>query len=271
MLFLVATPIGNLQDITFRAIETLKNSDYILCEDTRHSLTLLKHYGVEKPLKSFHKFSEVAKEDFVIEDLKSGKQVALISDAGTPGISDPGALIVKRCAEENIPVTSIPGPCAAITALTCSGLDTNLFQFFGFLPKKTKELKSTLGSILDYSGTTICYESPFRLLEVLKTLVELSPNRPIVICRELTKKFEEIKRGTAEELITHFEAHPLKGEIVLLIGGQVKQESDWENLTPQEHVAYLEKTYSLTRSEAIKMAANMRGTPKRDLYKLFHH
>lgn len=270
MLFLVATPIGNLQDITFRAIETLKNCDYILCEDTRHSLTLLKHYGIAKPLKSFHKFSEFAKEDHVIEDLRQGKQVALISDAGTPGISDPGALLAKRCIQENIPVTSIPGPCAAITALTVSGLATDLFQFFGFLPKKAKELKSTLSTILAYSGTTICYESPFRLLEVLKTLSELAENRLIVVCRELTKKFEEIKRGTAKELLDYFETHPLKGEIVLLISGEHKQEINWESLTPEEHVAYLEKTYQLTRNEAIKMAANMRGTPKRTLYNLFH-
>jgi len=270
VLFLVATPIGNLQDITFRAIETLKNCDYILCEDTRHSLTLLKNYGIEKPLKSFHKFSECAKEDHVIEDLQQGKQIALISDAGTPGISDPGALLVQRCAQENIPVTSIPGPCAAITALTISGLNTDLFQFFGFLPKKSKELKSTLSSLLSYSGTTICYESPFRLLEVLKTFSELSENRPLVVCRELTKKFEEIKRGTAKELFDYFETHPLKGEIVLLISGEQKQEIDWEHLTPQEHVAHLEKTYHVTRNEAIKMAATMRGTPKRSLYNLFH-
>lgn len=270
MLYLVATPIGNLQDITLRAIETLKNSDYVLCEDTRHSLTLLKYYGIEKPLKSFHKFSEFAKEDSVVEDLQRGKHIALISDAGTPGISDPGALLVKRCVQENIPITSIPGPCAAITALTASGLSTDLFQFFGFLPKKAKELKSTLSTILAYSGTTICYESPFRLLEVLKVLSQLSENRAIVICRELTKKFEEIKRGTAQELSDYFKANPLKGELVVLISGTKRQEIDWENLSPEEHVEYLEKTYQLSRKEAIKMAADMRGTPKRTLYNLFH-
>jgi 16S rRNA (cytidine1402-2'-O)-methyltransferase len=271
LLYLVATPIGNLGDITYRALETLKTCDYILCEDTRHSLSLLNHYEISKPLKSFHKFSDDARIKEIIQDLLSGNSIALISDAGTPGISDPGTFLVQQCVENEINVISIPGACAAITALACSGLNTDRFQFFGFLPRKTGELRTTLQDLLTYSGTTICYESPNRLLDTLKSLQELAPKRKIVVCRELTKKFEEVKRGTAEELIGYWESHTLKGEIVLLINGEQQcAAEEWQQLTPEEHVALLQESYSLSRQEAIKMAAKMRGVPKRDLYKIMH-
>ena len=273
MLYLVATPIGNLSDITLRAIETLRTCDYILCEDTRHSKTLLDHYGIQKTLKSFHKFNENSKEDSIIEELKEGKVIALISDAGTPGISDPGTLLVQRCIAEGINVIAIPGPCAAIAALSSSGLNTDRFQFFGFLPKKSGELQKALQEILTYPGTTICYESPFRLLEVLKCLEQLAPNRPIVIARELTKKFEECKRGTAGELWRSWEDQEknVKGEIVLMISGDTRnmQALDWVALTPEEHVEILIETYQLSRRDAIKMAAEVRGVPKRTIYKHF--
>lgn len=244
-------------------METLKACDYILCEDTRHSQRLLKHYEIEKPLKSFHKFSEAAKEDAIVAHLQEGKLIALISDAGTPGISDPGTRLVKRCVEEGIAVQAIPGACAAIAAVTSSGLDTDLFQFFGFLPKKKQELRQALQGILAYAGTTICYESPHRLQDVLEALKELSPERKIVIARELTKKFEEIRRGTAHELLQTGE---VRGEIVLMIAGEPKSLQDWEHLKPQEHVHFLENTYKLSRTEAIKMAASQRQVPKRQIY-----
>lgn len=271
MLYLVATPIGNLKDITLRALDILKTVEYILCEDTRHSLPLLTHYGIQKPLKSFHKFNESFKEDTIISDLQSGLSIALISDAGTPGIADPGAALVARCATENITVQSIPGPCAAIAAIACSGLDTTRFQFFGFLPKKSGELQHALKELLAYSGTTICYESPHRLLDALTVLETLAPNRTLVVCRELTKKFEEVCRGTANELLKIWQEKEIKGEVVLLIAGQQENLSkEWNTLTPQEHVIFLETTYQLSRHDAIKMAAEMRGVPKRDVYNLLH-
>jgi 16S rRNA (cytidine1402-2'-O)-methyltransferase len=267
VLFLVATPIGNLSDITFRAIEVLKSCDYILCEDTRHSIILLRHYEILKPLKSFHKFSESAKEAGIIEDLIAGKNIALISDAGTPGIADPGTQLVQECIQQNIPVTSIPGPCAAITALSCSGLATDRFQFFGFLPRKSNELKRSLQEILAYSGTTVCYEAPHRLIETLQALQELAPDRKLVIGRELTKKFEEFKRGTAQELLAHWNERSIKGECVLLIDGAPAASSvQWENLSPQEHVVFLQETYKISQQEAIKLAAEMRNVRKRDIY-----
>ena len=271
LLYLVATPIGNLADITFRAISILKSCDEILCEDTRHSLHLLKTYEIQKPLKSFHKFNEASKEDEIIEQLKNGKVICLISDAGTPGISDPGQRLVKRCVDENIKVEPIPGACAAIAALSASGLSTDCFQFKGFLPKKTNDVKAALQEILPYKGTTICYESPKRLLNILEQLQELAPDRLIVVARELTKKFEEIKRATAKELIEHFSQSEIRGEIVLMIAGnEIIDAVDFSSMSPEEHVAQLQETYSLSKNEAIKMAATLRGVPKRDIYNKLH-
>lgn len=267
MLFLVATPIGNLGDFSQRAVDTLNACDYILCEDTRHSLPLLTHFGIKKPLKSFHKFNESLKEETVIHDLLQGSNISLISDAGTPGIADPGSKLVQRCVEEGIQVVAIPGPCAAVVGLVCSGFDTTRFQFLGFLPRKLGELKHLLQEILSYPGTTICYESPFRLSEVLTVLCELAPERQLAIGRELTKKFEEIKRGKPSELLEYWSSRSQKGEIVLLISGQSERvDKDWEKLTPMEHVELLEKTYKLSKRDAIKMAAELRGVPKREIY-----
>lgn len=267
MLYLIATPIGNLADITLRALDTLRSCDYILCEDTRHSHILLRHYNIQKPLKSYHKFNETFRAESILQDLESGKHICLISDAGTPGISDPGADLVKLCIERNIPMTAIPGPCAAIQALSCSGLPTDRFQFWGFLARKEGALKRELQSILTYPGTTICYESPHRLLNVLKLIQVLQPQRLLVAARELTKKFEEIVRGSATALIEHWQQTPLKGEIVLLISPTpAEQHPDWEEWTPEEHVQWIEKAYALSRKEAIKLAADLRGVPKRHLY-----
>lgn len=267
MLYLVATPIGNLADITFRAIETLKLCDYILCEDTRHSRILLRHYQIQKPLKSYHKFNEAEKAKGVLQDLESGKIICLITDAGTPGISDPGENLVRCCIERGLAVTAVPGPCAAIQALSCSGLSTERFQFLGFLPRKEGELKKILQNILTYAGTTICYESPQRLLKTLTLLHQLQPERQVVVARELTKKFEEYARGTAQELLHHWQNRKVQGEVVLLIGGQDGQiGQEWTKWTPQEHVEWVQKQYGLDKKEAIKLVAELRGMPKRQIY-----
>lgn len=267
VLYLIATPIGNLADITFRAIEILKICDYILCEDTRHSSILLSHYEIRKPLKSYHKFNESFRAESAIEDLKAGMVIGLISDAGTPGISDPGSDLVRLCIEHALPVSVIPGPCAAIHALTCSGLPTDRFQFWGFLEKRENDLRRDLQTIFSYHGTTICYESPHRLLHTLKTINELQPERPLTVGRELTKKFEEFVRGTAEVLLEYWKKTPVKGEIVLLIAPPPKeQQLDWSEWPPEEHVRWFESTYNVTSKEAIKYVAELRGVPKRHIY-----
>ncbi len=268
MLYLVATPIGNLSDITLRAIEVLKACDYILCEDTRHSCHLLKHYAIVKPVKSYHKFNEASRSQGIIEDLKSGKIICLISDAGTPAIADPGEFLVQQCIAENISVQAIPGPCAAIQAMSCSGFPTTPFQFWGFLKRKENELKKELLTILSYPGTTICYETPHRLIKTLTLIQTIAPERALVVGRELTKKFEEFIRGTADTLLHHWQTAPPKGEIVLLIGPPTEEAATtWETFSPEEHVYWAEKTYQLTRKEAIKLVAELRGLPKRELYK----
>lgn len=267
MLYLVATPIGNLADISFRAIEVLKSSDYILCEDTRHSAILLNHYTIHQPLKSYHKFNESFRAESILEDLESGKTISLISDAGTPGISDPGADLVQMCTDRNLPVSAIPGPCAAIQALICSGLPTHRFQFWGFPGRKENELKRDIQSILDYQGTTICYESPHRLMNTLEMIQKMQSDRLLVVGRELTKKFEEIVRGNAATLIAYWKEKPLKGEIVLLFSPpSANQQQDWTVWTPEEHVEWVTNTYGLTRKEAIKLVAELRGVPKRQIY-----
>lgn len=266
MLSLVATPIGNLADITLRALITLKSCDYILCEDTRHSLILLQHYEIKKPLKSYHKFNEASQADAILADLKAGLHICLISDAGTPGISDPGTHLVKACVDNGIEVTSLPGPCAAISALCCSGLLTDRFQFLGFLPRKENELRQQIQEILTYRGTTICYESPHRLLDFLSLIQTMQPTRQLVVARELTKKFEEIYRGTVIEQVQHWQEGTLKGEFVILFAPSEAEHQDWSTWTPEEHVRWIEEHYHMSRKEAIKLAAEQRGVPKREIY-----
>lgn len=254
-----------------RALELLRASDYILCEDTRHSLKLLSHYDIQKPLRSYHQHNEQYKLTEVIEDLKAGKTIALISDAGTPGISDPGTILVKACREQGLDVQGIPGACAAILALSASGLDTDRFQFMGFLPRKAGELKTCLQEALVYPGTTIFYESPQRIETTLKQIHELSPKRPLAIARELTKRHEEHLSGTAEQLLARWTDDETKGEFVLMISkDEAPKECPWETLDPLEHVQLLEQTYQLSRNEAIKLAAKMRGVSKSNIYNLFH-
>lgn len=250
--------------MSFRAVEVLGQVDYILCEDTRTSRTLLDRYEISKPLKSHHKFNENESLGGIIRDLHAGQTIALISDAGTPGICDPGALLVSRCVEEGIKVSAIPGPSALIMALSLSGLPTEQFQFVGFLPKTKGDLSRKLGELLSYPGTSICYESPHRLVETLELLPK---NRKVCVVREMTKIYEEAARGTAEEVLIHFQTKPPRGEIVLLIQGE---ERDFSNISPKEHVEMLQEDYGLSTQDAIKLAATLRGVPKRDIYKTVH-
>lgn len=256
MLYLVATPIGNLSDISQRAIETLNSCDYILCEDTRHSRHLLQKFSINKPLYSYHQHNECKRTEQTLDDLKNGKQIALISDAGTPAISDPGHWLVKACYEENIRVVPIPGACAAIAALSASPFPTDRFQFYGFLPKTYEQLKKALVSILEYPGTSVCYESPQRIVKTLAVLMEISPKAPACVCRELTKLHEEIRFSSASELHSYYDQHPPKGEIVLLIGHHSIEKSEEEA--------------SLSKQEALKEAAKLLGIPRKELYKLIN-
>lgn len=269
MLYLVSTPIGNLGDITYRAVETLKKVRYVLCEDTRHTRQLFGKYGITTQMRSFHRFNEAAREQAVLDELRQGFEIALVSDAGTPGIADPGSRLVARCLAEALAVRAIPGVCAAVAALTSSGLDTSRFQFFGFLPRQAGALRTTFAELLTYSGTTICYESPHRLLDTLKLLKELAPARQIAIARELTKKFEQILLGTPSQLIALWAERQIKGEIVLLLSAAPQEAvgiDNWNDLSVKEHVAQLELCYNITRREAIKLAASLRGLSSRALY-----
>lgn len=264
MLYLIATPIGNLKDITLRALEILKTCDYILCEDTRHSQVLLQEHSIRVPLRSFHQFNEKKYEDGIIQDLKNGKSIAVISDAGTPGICDPGESLVRRCHEEKIPLTAVPGPCAWTMALSLCPFPKERVQFLGFLPKKEEERKRALAQALFYGGTTIFYESPQRLIDSLK---QIPAERRTCVMRELTKLHEEHRVGKPPDLITHYEANPPRGECVLLIE---PIDFHYEDLSLPEHVQYLIDTFKIPQQDAIKIVADIRGIPKRDVYHSVH-
>ncbi|RMF75807.1 MAG: 16S rRNA (cytidine(1402)-2'-O)-methyltransferase [Alphaproteobacteria bacterium] len=217
MLYLVATPIGNLEDMTFRAVRVLREVDLIACEDTRHSRKLLEHFGIATPLTSLHEHNERDKSASLVQQLRSGRDIALISDAGTPAISDPGYRLVRRCHEEGLAVTIVPGAQAAVSALAVSGLPTDRFAFEGFLPAKKGARRRRLEEILPERRTLVLYEAPHRLAACLQDVAELAPERETVVVRELTKKFEEIVRGTAAELAERFAQEPARGEVVLLL------------------------------------------------------
>ena len=271
ILYLCATPIGNLQDMSFRVLETLKSVDLIAAEDTRNSIKLLNHYDIHTPMTSYHEFNKYDKANVLIDELKSGKNIALITDAGTPAISDPGEVLVKMAREEGITVTSLPGPCALITALTLSGLPTRRFIFEGFLPKEKKERKEVLASLEKETRTVILYEAPHHLKGTLKELQEALGDREIVLCRELTKKFEEVVTFTISSAAEYYESHEPKGEYVLVIRGMDEEElsalkkESFENMTIAEHVARYE-AQGMDRKEAMKKAAADRGISKRDVY-----
>ncbi|MBO6157793.1 MAG: 16S rRNA (cytidine(1402)-2'-O)-methyltransferase, partial [Firmicutes bacterium] len=237
MLYLCPTPIGNLADISERVLETLREADVILCEDTRTSLPLLSHYGIKKPLISYHKFNENDRSAQILSRLEAGEKVALITDAGMPAISDPGQILVKKCHERGLEVTALPGPCAFVTALALSGLDSRSFRFEGFLPTDKKEQEEVLEDLKAARGTTIFYEAPHHLLKTLKRMEPFCLGRKAAAVRELSKRFEEIRFGTLEELSAYYEANEPKGEFVLLIEGSSRQQreeklrSRFENLT----------------------------------------
>jgi 16S rRNA (cytidine1402-2'-O)-methyltransferase len=220
MLYIVATPIGNLGDITLRALEVLKSADVIAAEDTRHSGILLKHYQINKPFVSYHEHNEAMRTAQLIERMAAGENVALITDAGMPGLSDPGTRLIRECIKRELPFTIIPGPSSILTALVGSGFTMENFCFRGFLPVKSGRRERELRAATDRDETTIFFESPYRLAKTLKVCIGLMPDRLLCVARELTKKFEEFRRGTAAELLAHYEARPPKGEIVFIVSGR---------------------------------------------------
>ena len=219
MLYVVATPIGNLDDITLRALEVLKSVDVIAAEDTRHSGNLLRHFEIRKSLVSYHEHNEAMRAAELVERLAAGENVALITDAGMPGLSDPGARLIRKCIERGLPYTIVPGVSAILTALVGSGLAADSFCFRGFLPVKSGQRERELRAAMECEATTIFFESPYRILKTLAACAGLMPDRQLCVARELTKKFEEFRRGTATELLAHYEARPPKGEITLVISG----------------------------------------------------
>jgi 16S rRNA (cytidine1402-2'-O)-methyltransferase len=219
MLYVVATPIGNLSDITLRALEVLKSVDMVAAEDTRHSGVLMKHFGIKKPFISYHEHNEAKRSAELVERLAAGENIALITDAGTPGLSDPGARLVRECIKRELSFTIIPGPSSILTALVGSGFSTQKFSFRGFLPVKAGQRERELRGAADCSETVIFFESPYRLKKTLAACNNIIPDRQLCVARELTKKFEEFRRGTAIELLAHYEAHSPKGEIVLIVSG----------------------------------------------------
>lgn len=219
MLYVVATPIGNLGDITLRALEALKSADVIAAEDTRHSGNLLRHFEIRKPLVSYHEHNEAMRSEDLATRLAAGENVALITDAGMPGLSDPGSRLIRKCIERDLPFTVIPGPSSILTALVGSGFALEKFSFRGFLPVKSGQRERELRAAAQSPETSVFFESPYRILKTLAACAELMPDRRLCVARELTKKFEEFRRGTAAELLAHYTAHPAKGEITLVIGG----------------------------------------------------
>lgn len=266
-LYIVATPIGNLEDITLRAIRILKEVDLIAAEDTRHTLKLLNHLEISKPMISYHRHNEEERSDNLIKELEAGKHIALVSDAGTPGICDPGEEIIKRCIDEHIKIIPIPGACAMVNALIVSGISTKEFNFLGFLPLNKKTRREKLEEIRNSNKTTILYEAPHKLKNTLKDLSDILENRKMVLARELTKIHEEYIRGTADELIDKSEN--LKGEIVLIIeGSDKKEENELKDLSLEEHYHFYE-TQGLDKKEIIKKMAKDRNVNKNEIYKHF--
>ena len=273
-LFLCPTPIGNLEDITFRVIRTLKEVDLIAAEDTRHSIKLLNHFEIKTPMTSYHEYNKVDKARYLVNLMLEGKNVAVITDAGTPGISDPGEELVRQCFEAGIKVSSLPGPAACITALTMSGLKTRRFVFEAFLPADKKERREILDELADETRTIIIYEAPHHLVGTLKELYQVLGDREITQCRELTKKYEEAYKSTIGSLIDKYETEEPRGEYVLVIQGKPMEEKrsqrqeDWKQLSIEEHMNhYLEQ--GMDKKEAMKKVAKDRGVSKRDIYNYY--
>ena len=270
-LYLCATPIGNLEDMTYRVVRTLKEVDLIAAEDTRNSIKLLNHFEIKTPMTSYHEYNKIEKGKKLVEKLQGGVNIALITDAGTPGISDPGEELVKMCYEAGVEVTSLPGAAACITALTLSGLSTRRFAFEAFLPVDKKEKQAVLKELESETRTIIMYEAPHRLLKTLQELLEQLGNRRITVCRELTKKHETAFATMLEEAIQYYEENEPKGECVLVIEGKSREElrreevSKWEEMTIEEHMEHY-TSQGIDKKEAMKMVAKDRGIGKRDVY-----
>lgn len=270
-LYLCATPIGNLEDMTYRAVRILQEVDLIAAEDTRNSIKLLNHFGIHTPMTSYHEYNKIEKGHKLVEKLQEGMDIALITDAGTPGISDPGEELVKMCYEAGIHVTSLPGAAACITALTLSGLSTRRFAFEAFLPTDKKEKSAVLGELAQETRTIILYEAPHRLLRTLRELAETLGDRRITICRELTKKHETAFATTVEAAIAYYEANEPKGECVLVIEGKSRREiaeeeqAKWEEMSVEEHMEYY-MSQGVDKKEAMKRVAKDRGVGKREIY-----
>ena len=271
-LYLCATPIGNLEDITYRVLRTLKEVDLIAAEDTRNSIRLLNHFEIKTPMTSYHEYNKIEKAYQLVAKMREGKNIALITDAGTPGISDPGEDIVRICYEEGIPVTSLPGAAACITALTMSGLPTRRFAFEAFLPKDKKEHQAVLEELKTETRTIIIYEAPHHLVRTLQELHDtLGGDRRLTICRELTKRHEEKLQMTLADSLSYYEVNEPRGEYVLIIAGRSREEmkkeeqAGWEALSLEEHMAHYE-SQGIDRKEAMKRGAKDRGVSKRDIY-----
>lgn len=271
-LYLCATPIGNLEDMTFRCVRILKEVDLIAAEDTRNSIRLLNHFEIKTPMTSYHEYNKIEKGRKLVEKLREGVDIALITDAGTPGISDPGEELVRMCREEGIPVTAVPGAAACVTALTISGLPTRRFAFEAFLPTEKKERQQILEELKQETRTIVLYEAPHRLIKTLRLLLETLGDRQVRVCRELTKKHETVYEDTLSGAVSYYEEQEPKGECVLVIAGKSREEirreeqMQWEEMTLEEHMEkYLSE--GMDRKEAMKQVAKDRGIGKREVYR----
>lgn len=270
-LYLCATPIGNLEDMTFRAVRTLKEADLIAAEDTRNSIKLLNHFEIRTPMTSYHEYNKIEKGRKLTDLLLEGKNIALITDAGTPGIADPGEELVKMCHEAGVTVTAVPGAAACVTALTISGLPTRRFAFEAFLPSDKKERRDVLEELKDETRTIVLYEAPHRLVKTLEELRETLGDRQVSVCRELTKKHETVYQSTLGEACTYYQSHEPRGECVLVIQAKSREElrrqsqRKWEEMSLEEHMAYY-TDQGVDRKEAMKKVAKDRGVSKREVY-----
>ncbi|MBU5214758.1 16S rRNA (cytidine(1402)-2'-O)-methyltransferase [Heyndrickxia oleronia] len=275
ILYLVPTPIGNLEDMTYRAVRILKEAHIIAAEDTRNTKKLCNYFDIQTPITSYHEHNKEISAKNLISKLLLGEKVALVSDAGMPSISDPGYELVVQVLEENITVVPLPGANAALTALIASGINPQPFYFYGFLSRNKKERRAELENLNNKTETFILYEAPHRLKETLKAMSEVLGNRNIVLCRELTKKFEEFLRGTIDEIIKWFEANEVRGEFCIVVEGnhesmENEQETWWTDISVIDHITHYMDQKKLTSKEAIKQVAKERNLPKREVYQTFH-
>lgn len=270
-LYLCATPIGNLEDITLRVLNTLKQVDLIAAEDTRNSIRLLNHFDIKTPMTSYHEYNKIEKAYRLVDKMRAGSNIALITDAGTPGISDPGEELVRICYEEGIEVTSLPGPAACITALTMSGLPTRRFAFEAFLPKEKKERAAILRELKNETRTIVLYEAPHRLTKTLEELLEALGDRRLSVCRELTKRYEEKTITTIAESLAYYTENEPRGEYVLVVEGKTlgevarEKQASWERMSLEEHMARYEEK-GTPRKEAMRLVARDRGLSRREVY-----